>query len=350
MYSNRIYFLLLPILCGLLLLGCSRKSQALNEDTQDDLFVEYHEYYFPKKIETLALGEIYGYNGRDSYYKKYRKGLRRGRGGNSEGYSFARAESNLPKSRRQLLRYAESAIGTPYVLGGTSPGGFDCSGLVCWAYGNVGVKLPRTAREQSVVGTRITRIEDMEEGDIVAFRHPRRGYHTGIYVGGGKFIHSPRRKSHVKINSLSDPYFSETFLSARRVKIGSRENLLAQAEDRLRSEYSFKKNRLRVNHEDSRVSRNAGKGERWHKDHASRHHSKKEKFERRGKKKHEEVLVAENKRSKKVSHESRKERRRELVRERNHEQSKVRSEKKKRTQTAEKHGKADKKKNSSRKS
>ena len=136
---------------------------------------------------------------------------------------------------QKLLRHARSAIGTPYVLGGSNPGGFDCSGFVLWAYKNVGVKLPRTAREQSVVGESVRNIEDMRAGDIVAFRHPKRGYHTGIYVGDGKFIHSPRKRTRVRINSLSDPYFSKTLLGARRVSIGSGENLVAQAETRLAS-------------------------------------------------------------------------------------------------------------------
>lgn len=134
---------------------------------------------------------------------------------------------------QKLLQHARSAIGTPYVRGGSAPGGFDCSGFVSWAFKNVGVKLPRTAREQSVVGERINNIEDMRAGDIVAFRHPRRGYHTGIYVGDGKFIHSPRKRTRVRINSLSDPYFSKTLLGARRVNIGTGENLVAQAESRL---------------------------------------------------------------------------------------------------------------------
>ena len=136
---------------------------------------------------------------------------------------------------QKLLQHARSAIGTPYVLGGSNPGGFDCSGFVLWAYKNVGVKLPRTAREQSVVGESVRNIEDMRAGDIVAFRHPKRGYHTGIYVGDGKFIHSPRKRTRVRINSLSDPYFSKTLLGARRVSIGSGENLVAQAETRLAS-------------------------------------------------------------------------------------------------------------------
>lgn len=114
---------------------------------------------------------------------------------------------------------AKTALGTAYVRGGTSLAGFDCSGLVQWAYKHVGVTLPRTAREQAGVGEAITNPDDLRVGDIVAFRHPRRGYHTGIYTGDGQFIHSPRQRSSVKIASLSDPYFRKTFLGARRVAI-----------------------------------------------------------------------------------------------------------------------------------
>ena len=142
-------------------------------------------------------------------------------------------DNNEQQGNQQLLRKARSAIGTPYVPGGMSPGGFDCSGFVCWAYKSVGVSLPRTAREQSVIGKRINNVEEMQVGDIVAFRHPRRGYHTGIYVGDGKFIHSPHRRTTVRINSLDDPYFKGTFLGARRIKTDGSENLVAEAETRL---------------------------------------------------------------------------------------------------------------------
>lgn len=137
-------------------------------------------------------------------------------------------------SGQSVVKTARSVIGTPYVPGGRNPGGFDCSGLVQWAYQSVGVKLPRTAREQSSIGQRITRVEDMRAGDIVAFRHPRRGYHTGIYVGDGKFVHSPRRRSSVKISSLDDPYFNNTFLGARRISMNADgQDLVAQAESRM---------------------------------------------------------------------------------------------------------------------
>lgn len=149
---------------------------------------------------------------------------------NQYSVNFEDKAAHDPVTGNKIVRTAHKAIGTPYVLGGSNPGGFDCSGLVSWTYKSVGVKLPRTAREQSVVGKKINKIEDMRAGDIVAFRHPKRGYHTGIYVGDGKFIHSPRKRSHVRINSLSDPYFSKTLLGARRININNSENLVAQAE------------------------------------------------------------------------------------------------------------------------
>ena len=177
-------------------------------------------------------------------------------------------DNNQQQDNQQLLRKARSAIGTPYVPGGMSPGGFDCSGFVCWAYKSVGVNLPRTAREQSVVGKRITNVEDMRVGDIVAFRHPRRGYHTGIYVGDGKFIHSPRRRTTVRVTSLDDPYFKGTFLGARRVKMDGTENLVAEAETRLndyaeekavRDIYRNHKPSSRASNDDRKKSKDRGK-------------------------------------------------------------------------------------------
>ena len=128
------------------------------------------------------------------------------------------------------MKTAWSALGTPYVYGGTTPSGFDCSGFVQWTYKHVGVNLPRTAREQSTFGTPIKKKEELRVGDIVAFRHPRRGYHTGIYIGEGKFIHSPRRRSVVKVNSLEDAYFKQTYLGARRVDLpGSEQREMADS-------------------------------------------------------------------------------------------------------------------------
>lgn len=165
---------------------------------------------------------------------------------------------NSPVKGNMVVRKAKSALGTPYVLGGSKPGGFDCSGLVKWAYNSVGVEVPRTAREQSVIGRKVNDVKDMRAGDIVAFRHPKRGYHTGIYVGGGKFVHSPRKRSHVRINSLSDPYFKDTLLGARRVKLDGSENLVAQAQSRLR-DYVEKQTIMSISARNSAKNKSAAK-------------------------------------------------------------------------------------------
>ena len=124
-----------------------------------------------------------------------------------------------------------------------------------WAYKNVGVSLPRTAREQSVLGTPIDS-DEMEAGDIVAFRHPRRGYHTGIYIGDGKFIHSPRRGKSVEITSLSNPYFSSTFLGARRVSLSESD---AEAARKLMALYESRSSRLHRTASDAALSQNKSK-------------------------------------------------------------------------------------------
>ncbi len=116
-----------------------------------------------------------------------------------------------------LVPTAESAIGTPYKYGGVNKNGFDCSGFVKWVYSHAGVNVPRTAREQSKIGKVIKDQDKMQVGDIVAFYSKKRGYHTGIYVGDGKFVHSPRRRTKVRISELSTSFFSKSFLGARRV-------------------------------------------------------------------------------------------------------------------------------------
>lgn len=128
-----------------------------------------------------------------------------------------------------VLQRAHKALGTPYVFGGTRPGGFDCSGLVQWAYKGAGIKLPRTAREQSRTGYSIRDRSKMRAGDIVAFRRSRGGYHTGIYLGDGKFIHAPRRNTRVRVESMETGYFARNFIGARRVDTSKPNTALAKA-------------------------------------------------------------------------------------------------------------------------
>jgi cell wall-associated NlpC family hydrolase len=117
----------------------------------------------------------------------------------------------------EALSVAMRYIGTPYQWGGSSPAtGFDCSGLVQYAYEQEGIQLPRVAAEQFDVGVPVSR-NDLRPGDAVFFQDPN-GYvhHVGLYVGDGKFIDAPETGEDVRIDSLSEPYFAEQFAGARR--------------------------------------------------------------------------------------------------------------------------------------
>ncbi len=136
-----------------------------------------------------------------------------------------------------VVDVARKNIGIPYKFGGTSPQtGFDCSGLVCWVYAEVGVKLPRTARDQFNYGERVQKNE-LKPGDIVLFKgtRSRTGWHSGIYTGEGKFIHSPNKGKTVMESSLDEKYFAQRFVGASRIpRDGSADVLYAayQAEQR----------------------------------------------------------------------------------------------------------------------
>ena len=94
---------------------------------------------------------------------------------------------------------AQSKLGTPYRWGGTSPSGFDCSGLMLWSWAQVGVSLPRTSGAQRAGTQRITR-EQLQPGDLVFHRIPVG--HVGMYIGGGQMIHSPHTGDVVKISPI----------------------------------------------------------------------------------------------------------------------------------------------------
>jgi cell wall-associated NlpC family hydrolase len=112
-----------------------------------------------------------------------------------------------------LTRNAMRYIGTPYVFGGTSPSGFDCSGYTQHIFAMLGIQLPRTADAQYYAGRRIQ--GEMSAGDLVFFQTYLPGpSHVGIYLGGGRFIHS---SSHgVMISRLADSYWASRYLGAKR--------------------------------------------------------------------------------------------------------------------------------------
>jgi cell wall-associated NlpC family hydrolase len=115
---------------------------------------------------------------------------------------------------------AHAQIGRPYRWGGESPGtGFDCSGLVFYAYGAIGVDLPRVVREQERVGKPVP-AGGLQPGDLVFFRiNGSRSDHVGVYLGDHRFVHAPRQGQPVRLDALTDPWWRERWTGSRRVTV-----------------------------------------------------------------------------------------------------------------------------------
>ena len=131
-------------------------------------------------------------------------------------------KARMQKAQKTAMNKLMDQIGKPYRWGGTSPRtGFDCSGLVYYAYKDlVKFRIPRTANEMYHLrdASPVERAE-LESGDLVFFRTQGRGTadHVGVYVGNGKFIQSPRSGQDIQITSLSEDYWQRHYVGARRV-------------------------------------------------------------------------------------------------------------------------------------
>jgi cell wall-associated NlpC family hydrolase len=120
----------------------------------------------------------------------------------------ASEESRNATAARLATRY----LGAPYVWAGGSPSGFDCSGLVMYAFGQVGVAIPHNAAQQFRLGIPVDR-DRLMPGDVVFFNQLR---HNGIYLGDGRFVHSTKPGG-VKIARLDDEWFRTRWVGARRL-------------------------------------------------------------------------------------------------------------------------------------
>ena len=134
-----------------------------------------------------------------------------GGGGGGAATADGAAGSPPPSSHGGVVGVAMRYLGVPYVWGGASPSGFDCSGFTMYVYAQVGVSLPHNAAAQYSMGTPVSRAS-LQPGDLVFFNGLG---HVGLYIGGGQFVHAPHTGSYVKIDSLSG-WYASTYVGARR--------------------------------------------------------------------------------------------------------------------------------------
>lgn len=120
-----------------------------------------------------------------------------------------------PSVGDRAARIALGQVGVPYRYGGATPRGFDCSGLVFYAYDRAGKPVPRTTgglwqAAAPVSGTR------MRRGDLLFFRFDGKMSHVGLYIGGGRFVHAPSSGRVVSVESLDSPVYRSAFVRAAR--------------------------------------------------------------------------------------------------------------------------------------
>jgi murein DD-endopeptidase len=120
-----------------------------------------------------------------------------------------------PKHRAVAI--AERMIGTPYRYGGNTPRGFDCSGLVYYAYSHAGYPIARDSRGQYAQTIPIDP-RDLRPGDLLFFNIDGKGGHVGIYVGNGQFIHAPSSGKRVSYASMHEEYWRDHFVKAGRLR------------------------------------------------------------------------------------------------------------------------------------
>lgn len=117
----------------------------------------------------------------------------------------------------KAVEYARDMLGKPYKFAGDTPAGFDCSGLVKYAYGRAGITLPRDTQSQQRMSA-LASTQALREGDLLFFdQEGKKKSHVGLYIGNGRFIHAPSSGGRVRIDSLNAPFWKKHFVEARRI-------------------------------------------------------------------------------------------------------------------------------------
>jgi cell wall-associated NlpC family hydrolase len=137
--------------------------------------------------------------------------------------ALAACGSNPPSHDRNAVSPGERAaaaaldqVGARYRYGGNGPGGFDCSGLVQYAYGQAGVAVPRTTGQLWAAATDVDH-GDLRAGDLLFFKIEGKMSHVGMYLGERRFVHAPQSGRHVSVASLDAPFYRQALLRAGRI-------------------------------------------------------------------------------------------------------------------------------------
>lgn len=192
----------------LVLVGCSSTRDISQNDGEEGYNKDANGYNNSKEVVSTSTLKI-----KTSINKDNLEAISSSLAGFISSYDFTK-NIEVDEVMFKIIEY----INTPYLWGGTSKRGIDCSAFVQTVmYQALGVTLPRTSLEQSGVGVPVER-DDLKFGDLVFFdtMHKGRVTHVGMYLGNGFFAQSGSRTG-VAVASLDDEFYSRTYLKARRV-------------------------------------------------------------------------------------------------------------------------------------
>ena len=135
------------------------------------------------------------------------------------GCAHAPVEPSPPDLASRAADQAVTMVGKPYHYGGNSPAGFDCSGLVQYSYGRVGVTLPHGTGSLRRVSQPVSK-NHLQRGDLLFFtQEGKRSSHVALYIGGNRFVHAPSTGKKVYITSFDDPYWRRHLTEVRRLDV-----------------------------------------------------------------------------------------------------------------------------------
>src|SRR5262245_60896562 len=130
-----------------------------------------------------------------------------------ENVAYAAEKGAADRAATQALKM----LGKPYRYGGSSPTGFDCSGLVFYSYRQAGVSLPHNTEQQRRLAKRV-KVAELKRGDLLFFdQEGKKNSHVGIYLGNGQFVHAPSSGKAVRNDRLDNPYWKKHLSETRRL-------------------------------------------------------------------------------------------------------------------------------------